>query len=307
MTCYHPVTAFRVSSGKTAAGVWPITFNQSNGDLSQALKIPCGTCIGCRLDRAKSWALRCIHESKLHDKNAFITLTYNDKNLYSRCGIYDDQNSKINDVSLNKRDWVLFMKKLRKKYERDHKIRFFHCGEYGKNFRRPHHHACLFNHDFEDKVLWDTRNGVPFYRSKILESLWPYGYSTIGEVTFESAAYVAGYVTKKVLGSAADSHYDGREPEYVSMSRRPGIGKPWFEKYQADVISQDAIILEGGLKLRPPRYYDYLYQAHHPKEMEEIKERRLENVKHDLGASRLRQIEESKIYKQSQQKRSYES
>ena len=100
-------------------------------------------------------------------------------------------------------------------------VRFFHCGEYGELLYRPHYHACLFGFDFSDKVLWSTRGGVRLYRSKILEKLWTFGFSTIGDVTFESAAYVARYCTKKITGDKADEHYNGRSPEYVTMSRPP--------------------------------------------------------------------------------------
>ena len=147
------------------------------------------------------------------DRNCFVTLTYNDEHLPA-------------NGSLNKRDITLFLKRLRKRYGKG--IRYYQCGEYGELLSRPHHHAILFNHDFEDKQLWSVRGGVRLYRSASLEQLWPYGYSTIGDVTFESAAYVARYVVKKITGEREGEHYRGKMPEFATMSRRPGIGRGWL-------------------------------------------------------------------------------
>lgn len=179
------------------------------------------------------------------------------------------------------------MKRLRKKHGAG--IRFFHCGEYGENFGRPHYHAILFNFDFADKVLWkQTGRGDRLYISDDLSSLWPFGYSTIGDVTFESAAYVARYVLKKVTGDAASSHYTWidpetgevfeRKPEYCTMSRRPGIGKNWYEKFKDDVYPSDFMV-SRGVKMRPPKYFDSLYEAEFPDDFEKLKRKRLLGAK----------------------------
>lgn len=223
--------------------------------------IPCGQCIGCRLERSRQWALRCVHEAKDHDKNCFITLTYDPKFL-PKTG------------TLVKKDLQLFMKRLRKKY--GEKIRFFACGEYGDKGERPHYHACIFNHDFEDKTLWSVRGEVNLYKSEELQKLWPFGFSTVGEVTFESAAYVARYCTKKITGEAAEEHYKGKIPEFVNMSRRPGIGRIHYDRYYKDIYSIDGVV-RNGLKLRPPKYYDKLYDAQFPQKMKEVKDKRIKN------------------------------
>ncbi len=271
MPCYHPLTAYRSKNGRDPkTGKWPIVFNINDGYRDMEVKVPCGQCIGCRLEKSRQWAIRCIHEASLYDKNCFITLTFDDEHL--------DPNK-----SLNKRDFQLFMKRLRKRFGEG--IRFFHCGEYGTLNKRPHHHACLFNFDFPDKKLWRVNNGVPLYRSAELERLWPYGYSTVGEVTFESAAYVARYVLKKVNGEKAFMHYaivdeetgeyfGQRQPEYTTMSRRPGIGRGWFEKYKGDVYPHDYVVIRKGIKCRPPQYYDRIYDLTDPEEFSIIKARR---------------------------------
>ena len=239
------------------------------------MQVPCGQCIGCRLERSRQWAIRCMHEASLHPINCFITLTYSPEHEDRlRIALPDRETGEIlgRGLNLNKRDFVLFMKRLRKKFGEG--IRFFHCGEYGELLSRPHHHAIIFNHDFADKKVWKQNNGVVLYRSAMLEELWPYGYSSIGAVTFESAAYVARYVTKKINGDMADSHYNGREPEYVTMSRRPGIARGWYEKFKdTDVYAHDYVVMRD-MKLRPPKYYDKLYDLDNPAGFSVIKAKR---------------------------------
>ncbi len=239
MACFHPLTGYRsVEDGG-------IVFNPLKGFTDLAITVPCGQCIGCRLERSRQWAIRCVHESSLWEQNSFITLTYDDDNLPLNGSI---------DVT----DFQKFMKRLRKKYT-GQKIRFFHCGEYGEKNRRPHYHACLFNFDFPDKKLYSERKKIKLYRSEILEKLWPFGFSLIGDVTFESAAYVARYITKKITGAGAEAHYGLLQPEYVTMSRRPGIGKGWFDKWKSEVYPSDSIIINGK-EVRPPKYYDRQYE-----------------------------------------------
>lgn len=244
MPCYHPLHGYR-SQEVNDSGKRSIVFNPRDGYSDMPVTVPCGQCIGCRLERSRQWAVRCVHEASMYEDNCFITLTFNDQNL------------PLNS-SLNKSDFQKFMKRLRKYYN-GKKIRYFHCGEYGSKLDRPHHHACLFNIDFEDKVLWSIRRGVKLYRSAILEKLWPYGFCTVGDVTFESAAYVARYVVKKITGKNADDHYRGRVPEYVTMSRRSGLGHDWFMKFKSDVFPHDFVVVRGGLKCKPPKYYDSIY------------------------------------------------
>ncbi|UPW41543.1 replication initiator protein [Peromfec virus RodF8_61] len=268
MVCYHPLKGYRSRDGRNpVTGGWKIVFNLREGYVDLPVEIPCGQCIGCRLEKSRQWAIRCVHEASLYEKNCFITLTFNDENL--------DLN-----LSLDKTDFQRFMKRLRKRYC-DQRIRYYHCGEYGEILKRPHHHAILFNFDFEDKVLWQKRDNVALYRSKSLEELWPYGYASIGAATFESAAYVARYILKKVSGKNAsvEAHYRGRVPEFTTMSRRPGIGRTWYIKYASDVYPSDYVVTRKGLKVRPPRYYDALYDLENPEEFKKIKQRRVRQAK----------------------------
>lgn len=267
MPCYHPLNGWK-SRLANESGKRSITFDRARGFIDMPVQVPCGQCIGCRLERSRQWAMRCVHEASLHEDNCFITLTYDDDHLPE-------------SGSLIKRDYQLFMKRLRKRFGSD--IRFFHCGEYGETTNRPHYHACLFNFDFPDKVLLKTSMGNRLFISETLSELWPYGFSLIGDVTFESAAYVARYIMKKVTGDKSEAHYtrvdpsSGEmlqvEPEYVTMSRRPGIGSLWFDKFTGDVFPSDFITLRGK-KMKPPKYYDRLYEFSAPDLLREIKSRR---------------------------------
>lgn len=227
-----------------------------------------------------------MHESSLYDENAFVTLTYSDDHLPP-------------GGSLDKVAFQLFMKRLRKRIGQP--VRFFHCGEYGERSGRPHYHALLFGYDFPDKKPWSLRGEHPTWRSDLLEDLWPMGQSEIGSVTFESAAYVARYIVKKVTGRGAAAHYERcnpetgelvhQEPEYTTMSRRPGIGARWFQKWSAEVYPSDEVIVRGR-PMKPPRYYDLQYASLHPKEAAALAAaRRKARNPADDSEERLRDLE----------------
>ncbi len=200
-----------------------------------------------------------MHEADQHEKNCFITLTYDDSHLPA-------------GGTLDKQAFPKFMKRLRKKYPNE-RIRYYHAGEYGDKFGRPHYHSCLFGFDFGDKTYWTDRSGFPVYRSPELEKLWPQGQSEIGSLTFESAAYVARYIMKKITGPTAADHYGTRQPEYTTMSRKPGIGKKWYDTYKCEVYAADSVIVRGK-EMKPPRFYDGLYELQEPEAMEIIKRAR---------------------------------
>ena len=239
MTCYYPLHAYKGKSND--APKISITFRRSSSWRGEKLELPCGQCIGCRLERSRQWAVRCMHEASMHEENSFLTLTYDDDHMPK-------------NKSLVLSDYQNFMKRLRKSIA-PKKVRYYHCGEYGEKLERPHYHSLLFGHDFEDKKYFTKRGDHRLFTSETLSGLWPYGYSVIGDVTFESAAYVARYIMKKVTGERAEEHYDGRTPEYTTMSRRPGIGKTWFEKFSSDVYPHDRVVVRGHYT-RPPRFYD---------------------------------------------------
>lgn len=285
MTCYHPLRALLSREKNPETGKQKITFNPLEAiNEHHILNLPCGQCIGCRLERSRQWALRCLHEAQLHEQNCFITLTYATEKL-------------PDDYSVHVRAWQLFMKKLRKSLG-GRKIRSFACGEYGDLNLRPHYHAIIFNHDFPDKRLWSTdRHGNKLYTSEKLKKLWPYGHSTLGDVTFESAAYVARYVMKKITGDNAPAHYTRVhpvsqkicrvQPEFVTQSRRPGLGAPWLARYKDDVYPHDFIIARG-MKMQPPRFYDQKLSEGEITEIKRLRKQRGARHKIDNTPERLR-------------------
>lgn len=281
VACFSPLHGYRSrsvgSSGKRA-----VVFNVRDGFVDMPVVMPCGHCFGCRLERSRQWAIRCMHEASLYTANAFVTLTYSEDELPA-------------GGSLDRDAFPLFMKRLRRRI--DERVRYYHCGEYGDRTGRPHYHACLFGFDFPDKTEWSVRRGLPVYRSALLEDLWPFGNSEIGSVTFESAAYVARYVMKKVYGENAWLHYQSLdlesgevsqvEPEYTTMSRRPGIGKPWLERYMSDVYPEDGVVVNGRL-MKPPRYYDLQFElVNEPGALDVARERRRKRREEDETPERL--------------------
>lgn len=272
MPCYYPITAYRTPRVVDSISGKPKLFFKEHKVKPypgyEVLQVPCGQCIGCRLERSRQWAIRCVHEASLHEDNCFITLTYDNDHLPK-------------DGSLNKSHFRNFMKRFRMivGMGKEAGIRFFHCGEYGDQFSRPHYHACIFGWDFPDKEFFTKRDGFSLYISGMLQALWsdekgvPLGWSTVGACNFETAAYVARYCLKKVNGENAEGWYDGRSPEYVTMSRRPGIGKGWFECYTKDVFPCDEVILRGK-KMRPPKFYDRCFEVDNKDDFLKIKEKR---------------------------------
>lgn len=319
MPCYSPLTAYQLLTETTENGKKKLVFDPKElaSKSYNEIKLACGKCIGCRIDKSRQWAVRCVQEASLYSDNCFITLTFDDKHLND-------------EGTLVKSDFQKFMKRLRKAYngfsavQRDdgkitYPIRFFHCGEYGSHSLRPHHHACIFNFDFIDKILWSIRDGVKLYRSASLEKLWPYGYCTIGNVTFESAAYVARYTTKKMYGEPAVEHYRDidyetgeilrtRIPEYVTMSRRPGIGANWIKKYKDEVYSKDFLTI-AGRKFRPPKYYDAFLEKLQLEMLEQTKKRRQAYVRtrEETPMYRLQTMKKVKELQIRKLKRGYEN
>lgn len=246
MPCYHPLSAYQTAGGD-------VVFCE-RGDIVRSLFLPCGQCIGCRLERSRQWAVRIMHEQQLYEESCVVTLTF------------DNEHVPRGDV-----DWYpffqKFMKRLRKKWE----VRYFVCGEYGEKEWRPHFHACIFGYGFlKDRVKWKKSDaGFWQYRCPELDALWSLGVPTVGDLTFEYAQYVAKYILKKVTGTRAKPHYERVDestgeiyelvPEFVHMSLKPGIGAEWFNKFGSEVYPFDRVIARG-VPTKPPKYYDRLLE-----------------------------------------------
>jgi len=268
MVCTRPIRAW-YSKGRTANGKRYLVFKESQSDGSPPFDLSCGRCDACLLERSRQWAVRCEHEASMHVNNCYLTLTYDGKTVPK-------------DGNVAVRELQLFFKKLRKKL--DVKIRYFACGEYGAKRQRPHYHACVFGWFPPDAYWWETLRGYDYYRSPLLESVWTQGFSTVSCFSFKTAAYVARYVCKKAFGKDAVFTYGEvdrktgeivqiRTPEFVVMSRRPGLGADWVSFFHEEIQANDSICVNGA-RSGVPRYYDKLSALLDPEELEDRKLKR---------------------------------
>ncbi len=297
MPCYHPLHAFKVGltdkgkdkyqieSGKVIR-IHPRQGHKLITDqwISEYTEVPCGKCIGCRLGYSREWADRCMLEAKNYEYNQFITLTYDPEHIKLTTGV-DRETGEITNVgTLVPEDLTKFLKDLRRYYEYHYKhqgIRFYACGEYGSNTYRPHYHIIAFNLPVEDRnYLFSNANRDKIYTSDIISKIWNKGIITIGDVTWNSCAYVARYVMKKVKGPDAEEFYKkiGVVPEFVRMSRNPGIARDYYEENKNKIYEADEIVLTNkkGLAkvVKPSKYFDRLYDVEEPELMRAIKEKR---------------------------------
>lgn len=264
MTCYYPLAGYCLLE---RGNKW--SYRAPAGEQVVPMSVSCQQCVGCRLERARQWAVRCEHEISLYERNCFITLTYDDYYL-------------PDDESLQLRDVQLFMKRLRKRFGAG--IRVLYAGEYGEQNRRPHYHAILFNFDFDDrKPFKKLASGFTVDTSDTLNDVWGLGFTSVGSATFESAGYCARYCLKKVNGDMAEAHYRhvtryGVEvqltPEFAHMSQ--GIGREWLARFEGDVFPADQVVSRGGRLSKPPRYYEKKFGERCPLVLEELKDRRYE-------------------------------
>lgn len=245
--------------------------------------------------------MRCMHEASLHEQSCFVTLTYAPENL-------------PHGGTLIKKHFKDFAKRVRKHFgcnnKSGKKFSYYHCGEYGETTRRPHYHALLFGVRFMDLVPYSRgADGSVLFTSETLSRLWPSGFATVGEITFESAAYVARYVMKKITGKAAQDHYtvidpDSGEvhrlqPEYTTMSLKPAIAKDWYRAWSSDVYPSDEVIIRGK-QMKPPKYYDRLLEMANPGLYEHIKEDRKAAAAEKAHDSTSRRLRDREIVKRAQ-------
>lgn len=293
MSCIAPIDAWQTQDG--------IKFKPPyRSALSPPIKIPCRNCIGCKIDRSKEWAVRCMHEKSMQDAEGnpsmFITLTYSPEHLPQ-------------DEGLHHEHFQAFMKRYRK-YIQPKKIKFYMCGEYGEQLGRPHYHAIIFGHQFSDF----ENIGKNLKTSATLEKLWGKGFVTIGTVTYESSAYVARYIMKKITGDEGKHHYKKGlvnpetgeiteieiQPEYNRMSTRPAIGKEWFENYNKEIDKNQLHI--NGRTVNVPKYYLRRLKAVDPARYEILNAERVKAAKENQPTETALEARRLK-YKSLKQKR----
>lgn len=292
LTFFTSRHATHIYRGKNMRSWTPSTFDP---DVSRKLgyevitdsdRVPCGQCIGCRMDYARQWACRMMVESKKYMPSElwFLTCTYDDEHLPPVREVVDKVTgtyvpSQFHSVS--KRDHQLFMKRLRKEYGDG--IRFFCSGEYGDTSYRPHLHYILYGLKLDDVVqVGHNWRGETYYDSPKLAKIWNKGSITLGHLDFDSCEYVARYTLKKHKGLDDWIYEDlGIDPEFCCMSRRPGIGKEWIEENIDKAYRYDKIVLptfEGSFETIPPKYFDSILERLDPDRYEQVKQIRREKA-----------------------------
>ena len=285
MSCYHPLRAvvlgINKDTGKRKIKVIKNSDFSYENENVEYITIPCGHCIGCRLKYSRIWADRCMAESLYHKNNVFLTLTYDDTHLPRPLDIITETGErKLSPVSpLVKRDLQLFIKRLRKRFS-DQKIRYFACGEYGTKSMRPHYHLILFGLSLPDlELLYRNDSSFQYFTSEQISSLWQYGFHIITDVNWETCAYVARYIMKKQYGQGANIYEEYNFPkEFTLMSRKPGIGREYFDDHKLDLYSDSKQCFiptqNGHREIKPNRYYDNLYDIEYPDHYEVIRDER---------------------------------
>lgn len=307
MSCYHPLLGVpdeRNADGKLVykiQGAYDPTAKERIDP--RCLRIPCGHCLGCRLDYSRQWADRMMLELEHTGKAVFLTLTYNNENVPIAC---DDLGQPVG-LTLSKRDCQLFMKRLRKEFK-DKELRFYACGEYGSNTRRPHMHLIVFGIDLDDfpdrEVKGMNELGQSHFISKKLEKIWNKGFTLLADMSWKTCAYVSRYVMKKAFNDLVEWY---QEPEFSLMSRRPGIGAYYFDEHK-DMFEYSSIYLsskDGSVKVGIPKYFLKKLEQSDPDKYAELMEARkdfandrelLMMQKTELSFAEELEIQEEKVY-----------
>lgn len=345
MPCNHPLKAWDIGlteNGKTKYKITPFSVNhieKRNGiwyNISEEfispyheavrtkyVQIPCGKCIGCRLDYAKQWANRIMLEAQYHNEAYFVTLTYDDTHVPLSWYSDPETGEAKQAMTLRKRDFQLFMKRLRKwqdvqSVDNDNcfdssvsssQIRYFASGEYGSKSFRPHYHAIIFNLHLDDLVFYKFNVlGQPLYTSESLERVWSVkssvrgvlppltsydriGIVVVGKLSYESAAYTARYTAKK-NNTQGDDFFEtfNMEKPFTLMSRRPGIGRQYYDDHPEmfDYTTLNISTADGGKKVPIPKYFNNLFDVDEPIRSKELKaiRKRMAEVQAELKLER---------------------
>lgn len=283
-------------------------------------KVPCKWCSGCQEKYSKEWATRCMLEASQYKHNYFVTLTYNEENIPRDDELINKktgeifQNDNWEQGHLNPDDLKKFMKDIREYWRTKFNhtgIRFYASGEYGGITKRPHYHIIIFNLPIplENLELYKIKNGNILWNCDILSKKWNKGFVGLAEVNWDTCAYTARYVMKKLKGKQADERYyeQGMLPEFVRMSRKPGIGLQFFDEHFQEIYKNDEIIVAGHAEkiqpVKPPEYYDRRFADIEPERMEEIKAARKriaeETTKAKNGTTDLTEAERLSVEEQN--------
>lgn len=291
IACFHPNIGQRIKgSGNVPSIIRPYKHTDSkeidnlflNGELDslgrelETFLVPCGKCVGCRLDYSREWADRCYLESLSKAPNWFVTLTYDDVNL-PVTEFYNGEDI-VYTNSLVKSHITEFLKRLRRYLDYHFEVQdisFYGCGEYGSQFQRPHFHLLLFGCPLPDLKLFTYKDGFATFNSEIMSNCWKKGFVTVNEFTWETASYVARYCLKKQYGEAKQFYVErGLLPEFSIMSRSPGIGYKYFEEHKDEIFQRGYIPVKkakGVFHSPIPKYFERLLEKEDPQAFERFK------------------------------------
>lgn len=296
MKCTHPLVAIDLNEGWKKAEKKDLKFIPHpniddivkhqridyEGKLYHPIILPCGKCIACRINKASEWAQRIMLEAKYHPQDTcwFTTFTYNDDNL-----VYVDDTDGAVRPTLVPEHLTKLIKDIRRYYEYHYNhsgIRFYAVGEYGDLYLRPHFHIIFFNLPLYDKKYFTVRNKAPVYHVPDLDRCWKKGFIEVTPLTYDNAAYAARYTQKKVNGFITKVHYGNLTPEFLRMSRRPGIGRVYYDEHKEEMFATDEIHIIGRKgkvqTVKPAKYYNGLFEAEFPHVYPFIKDKRMEDM-----------------------------
>ena len=300
--CLHPMAMRKIGINPSGKPQYKFIgeINEILARDPDIIVAPCGHCINCRLAYSRKWADRLLLESQYHKQSWFVTLTYND--FFVPTSYYTDSFSGelIPHYSLFKRDVQLFLKRLRE--NTGCQFRYYCAGEYGSKTLRPHYHLIIFGLELnEDSDLYNARNGhsgftlyqsrtIEFAWSRILfDRRWPLGHVAVAPCNWQTCAYVARYVTKKLDGELS-SQYDffNIEKPFSLMSRRPGIAYQYYLDHP-EIADKGKVYLstpDGSKCIRLPEYFLNKLELDFPEKFDIIKEERKQAAKRMVRQNR---------------------
>lgn len=246
MNCSRPLMLNR-DTGKIEA-------YKPGGEASDKyLLLPCRSCLACRANYAKDWAVRLEWEraETPEDEAWFITLTYQDEP--KRYRIQQMTGEVECNTSLEKKDLQLFIRRAKKRWPT---LRYFACGEYGARTGRAHYHGAFFNMNIPDLRHYSyNKNYQPLWTSETINQLWGKGYCIIGKLEYGSAQYIAKYIAKadKDIRQKDWELWTGKQRPFLLMSKRPGIGEAYIKKYH-ETLAKDRNTLIAGYRRKLPKY-----------------------------------------------------
>lgn len=296
--------------------------------------LACGQCLECRCQYAQQWANRIMLEAQYHDESYMLTLTYDDAHV-PRTWPYEDLvglpveycNAATGQVEYRPRKWYRgdevytlepkdlqdFVKRLRRyqEYHCSNTIRYYGVGEYGTDKHRPHYHIIVFGLHLDDVVeVGANKHGTVLHDSATIRKIWGKGITEVSPLNWEDAAYVARYTTKKLGKAETDFYHENcLIPEFTRMSLKPAIGAQYYQEHKDEIYKYDEIhisTVKGGRTVKPPRYYDKLYDDVYPAEMAEVRGNRKDIAKRAIQA-RVNRFDGNYLELLDQQERSFKA